>query len=427
MCAQFVAKFEQLPASAFAAAGVNDELRPSGRWRALVILVTASFMAMTPWFSASAVLPQLRAAWGVSAAAGAWLTISVQLGFVAGAVISAALNLADILAPRRLMLFGGVIAAAVNLALLWSHGLASAIPLRFATGAALALVYPPGLKAMATWFRAERGTALGIMVGGLTLGSATPHLLNGIGGVHWTNVIVATSVLTLAGGLLAEYGGHDGPFPFPKAIFDPQQSVRAFSNRGVRLSMLGYFGHMWELYAMWTWCAAFFIDALRARGSADAIRLGAFAAFATIGIGALGCSIGGIAGDRIGRTRTAIISLLVSGACSLVIGLAVKQSLLLAMGIAIIWGFSSVADSAQFSTMVTETADQSYVGTALTLQLALGFTLTVATIWLVPVLRESRGWAIAFASLAPGPAFGIWAMYKLRRSPDAAKLAHGRG
>ena len=403
------------------------ELRPAGRWRALIILVTASFLAMTPWFSASAVLSQLRSAWGLGAAAGAWLTISVQLGFVAGAVISAAFNLADILAPRRLMLFGGVLASAVNLALLRSHGLSSAIPLRFATGAALALVYPPGLKAMATWFRAERGTALGIMVGGLTLGSATPHLLNGIGGVHWTNVIIATSVLTLAGGLLAEYGGHDGPFPFPKAVFNPGESVRAFSNRGVRLAILGYFGHMWELYAMWTWCAAFFADALRARGSADPIRMGAFAAFAAIGIGALGCSAGGILGDRIGRTRTAILSLLVSGTCSLVIGVAGRESFALVMAIAIVWGFSSVADSAQFSAMVTETADQSYVGTALTLQLALGFTLTVATIWLVPVLRESRGWTVAFASLAPGPAFGIWAMYRLLRSPDAAKLAHGRG
>jgi MFS family permease len=404
-----------------------DDLRPAGRWRALALLVTAAFLEMTPWFSASAVLPQLRAAWGVSASAGAWLTISVQLGFVAGAVISAALNLADLIAPRRLMLLGGAFAAGVNVGLLWSHGLASAIPLRFATGAALALVYPPGLKAMATWFRAERGTALGSMVGGLTLGSATPHLLNGIGGVHWTNVIVATSALTLLGGIIAEYGGHDGPFPFPKAIFDPRQCVRAFSNRGVRLASLGYFGHMWELYAMWTWCAAFFADAYVARGASQPARLAAFTAFACIGIGSLGCSFGGIVGDRIGRTRTAIGSLAVSGLCSLLIGLSVQRSLLLAIAIGIVWGFSAVADSAQFSTMITETSDQSYVGTALTLQLALGFTLTVATIWLVPVLRASRGWPIAFAILAPGPVFGIAAMYKLMRSPEAKKLAHGRG
>jgi len=231
----------------------------------------------------------------------------------------------------------------------------------------------------------------------------------------------------LLGGIIAEFGGHDGPFPFPKAIFDPRQCVRAFSNRGVRLASLGYFGHMWELYAMWTWCAAFFADAFVARGAAQPTRLAAFTAFACIGVGSLGCSFGGIVGDRIGRTRTAIGSLVVSGLCSLLIGISIQRSLLAALVIAIVWGFSAVADSAQFSTMVTETADQSYVGTALTLQLALGFTLTVATIWLVPVLRQSRGWTIAFAALAPGPAFGIAAMYRLMRSPEAKKLAHGRG
>jgi MFS family permease len=401
--------------------------KPAGRWRALALLAIAAFLEMTPWFSASAVLPQLRAAWGVTPSAGAWLTISVQLGFVAGALISAALSLADILPPRRLMLIGGVLAAVVNAGLLASHSLASAAPLRFATGAALALVYPPSLKAMATWFRTGRGTALGIMVGALTLGSATPHLINGLGGVRWQNVIIATSILTLLGGILAEFAGHDGPFPFARARFDPRQFLRMFADQGVRLSVLGYFGHMWELYAMWAWCAAFFTEVFRAHGFADPARAAAFAAFASIGIGGPGCALGGALGDAWGRTRTVILSLAISGTCALTIGIVAQHSLWLALAIGIIWGFSAVADSAQFSTMVTETADQSYVGTALTMQLAIGFTLTVATIWLVPVLRESQGWAVAFAMLAPGPALGIIAMLRLMRSPEAARLAGGRG
>jgi MFS family permease len=409
--------------SANAAAHEN----PAGRWRALALLAIAALLEMTPWFSASAVLPQLRSVWGVSPSAGAWLTISVQLGFVAGALISAALSLADILPPRRLMLIGSAIAAAVNIGLLATHSLSAALPLRFATGAALALVYPPSLKAMATWFRSGRGTALGIMVGALTIGSATPHLINGLGGLRWQNVIIATSILTLLGGCLAEFAGHDGPFPFSRARFDPHQCIHMFADQGVRLSVVGYFGHMWELYAMWTWCAAFFTEAFLAHGFSNPARAAAFAAFAAIGIGGPGCAIGGALGDSWGRTRTAIASLALSGACALAIGIVAQYSLWLTLAIGIVWGFSSVADSAQFSTMVTELADQSYVGTALTMQLAIGFTLTVATIWLVPVVRQSHGWTLAFATLAPGPVLGIIAMLRLLRSPESARLAGGRG
>ncbi|HYL64287.1 MAG TPA: MFS transporter [Candidatus Methylomirabilis sp.] len=403
-----------------------EQTDPPGRWRALTVLTASAVLSMGAWFSASAVLPQLRSLWHLSAGVGAWMTISVQLGFVAGCLLSASLNLADLVRPRRLMLIGACVAAGINAVLLFCSGPASALPVRFLTGASLALVYPPSLKAMATWFRRQRGTALGTLVGGLTLGSAMPHLLNGLGSLDWRIVIVGTSALTLIGGLVAEFGTTDGPFPFPRAVFDPRQTFASFANRGVRLATLGYFGHMWELYAMWTWFAAFCADMLRGHGVAAFQKDAAFSAFAVIGSGAIGCWAAGRLADRWGRTRTAASAMLLSGGCALVIGWnALPVALVLALGV--VWGFSVVADSAQFSTMVTEVGEQAYVGTALTVQLAIGFTLTVVTIWLVPVLRERFGWHAALAMLALGPALGVAAMLRLKNSPEAAQIAGGLG
>lgn len=399
---------------------------PEGRWGAFRVLALATFLGMTCWFSASAVLPQLRAEWGLSAGAGAWLTISVQLGFVFGALVSALFNVPDRAPPRRLILWGALGAAGANGLLLLCSGPGGALPLRFATGAALAFVYPPSLKAIATWFRQDRGAALGGMVGALTLGSALPHLLNGLGGVDWRWVIGATSLLTLAGGVIAEWVGRDGPYPFPKAVFDPRQAAQVVTNRGVRLACLGYFGHMWELYAMWSWSAAFFGDVLRSEGIPQPVRGAAFSAFAAIGIGAVGCWVAGRMGDGWGRTRTTALAMTLSGACALLIGWpGLPFPLVLALGL--VWGFWVVADSAQFSTIVTEVADQSYVGTAVTLQLAIGFTLTVVTIWLVPILRDQLGWQAALGMLGVGPALGVVAMLRLLGSPIAARIAGGRG
>ena len=399
---------------------------PPGRWAALAILAVAVLLSMTTWFSASAVVPQLRAEWGLTQGQAALLTISVQLGFVAGAVGSVVLALADIVAPRRLMLYGSVGAALANAGLVLADGPLGAVPLRFATGLFLAVVYPPALKEMATWFRRGRGTALGVLVGALTVGSAAPHLINSLGGASWRLVVVVSSVLTVAGGLVAALAGRDGPFPFPRTSFDAKQARQAFGNRGVRLATLGYFGHMWELYAMWAWILVFLTDAFDRAGQPG--RAGpALATFAMIGIGGLGCWVGGILGDRWGRCRLTALAMIVSGSCALVIGLLRDAPLPVLMGVALLWGFWVVADSAQFSTVFTEVADQRYVGTALTLQLAVGFTLTVVTIYLVPVLRDGLSWQWAFAFLAPGPFLGAVAMLLLLRSPYAARIAGGRG
>ena len=381
---------------------------------------------MSTWFSAAAVLPQLRADWGLTSGESAWLTIAVQLGFVFGAVAAALLNLSDVHRPQRVLLWGALGAAAANALLALTDGPLAALPLRFLTGACLAQVYPPALKVMATWFREGRGAALGILVGALTIGSALPHLVNGIGGLDWQAVVLITSALTVAGGLIAGLGVPDGPFPFPRAVFDPRQAGQALANRGVRLASLGYFGHMWELYAMWAWFAVFFGASLAATGEGSASGA-ALATFAVIGIGGLGCWIGGLLGDRWGRTSTTALMMGLSALCALSIGLLFDGPAWLLLIVGLVWGFTVIADSAQFSTMVTELADQAYVGTALTLQLALGFTLTVATIWLIPVFEDETGWRWAFAFLAPGPLLGIAAMLRLRASPEAKLIAGGRG
>ena len=373
------------------------------------MLALSLILSMTTWFSASAVVPQLRADWSLSSNGAAWLTIAVQLGFVAGALASSVFNVADLHPPQLVILAGSLGAAGVNALLALAGSAAAGIPLRFATGFFLAGVYPPALKLMATWFRVRRGVALGTIVGALTLGSALPHLVNGLGGLNWRVVIYATSALTVAGGLVAWLGVADGPYPFPRATFDPRQARLVFSNRGVRLASLGYFGHMWELYAMWAWFVVFF-RAVHGPGAGAA-----YATFAVIGIGALGCVVGGILGDRWGRPETTAAMMVTSGTCAVAVGIAAQWSAWLALAVGLVWGFTVVADSAQFSTIVTELADQAYVGTALTLQLAVGFTLTVATIWLVPILERHVGWEWTFAFLAPGPALGTIAMLRLRR------------
>jgi len=259
-------------------AAERSQARPAGRERALALLALAMLLSMTTWFSASAVIPQLKAAWGLSPSAAAWLTIAVQVGFVVGALASSALSLADVFATRKVFALSAVAAAATNMLLVTARGPSTGIPLRF-----------------------------------------------------------------------------------------------------------------------------------------------------RIGSGAAGCYLGGVLGDRWGRVRTTILAMGVSGACAASIGLLFGRSPAAVLALGVLWGISVVADSAQFSTIVTEVADPAYVGTALTAQLAVGFTLTVVTIWLIPFVRDASGWWPAFALLAAGPALGILAMLRLRTAPEAARIAGGRG
>ncbi len=400
-------------------------LRPNA---ALALLALSVVLSMSPWFSAAAALPQLREGWGLNAFQGSWLTLAVQLGFVAGAVVSAALNLADRTQPRVLIAAGALTAALANAALLLGPGLVGALLARAAVGAALALVYPPALRAMSAYFTRGRGLALGVMVGALTLGSASPHLVNALGGADWRVVVGVTSALAALGGLLA-LPVPPGPLATKAPPFRPAQAWRVLTARGPALATLGYLGHMWELYAMWTWFALFYGGVLSGAGAPDATRGAALATFSVVGLGALGCVVGGVLGDRWGRTRLTELAMWLSGGAALVLAALVVggASPGAVLAVSLFWGFWIIADSAQFSTVVSEIAPGEYVGTALTAQLALGFTLTAVTIALVPLLLPHLGWGGLFTLWALGPLLGALAMRALRATPDAARIAGGRG
>ena len=405
----------------------TDTMTIDKRARSLALIIVCQVMAMALWFSATAVVPALKAEGGLDDFTAGLFTSAVQAGFVIGTLCFALTGLADRFDPRRIFLVSAEVAALANLAILALDPAGPlALSLRLITGICMAGIYPIGMKLAASWARGNVGLLVGALVGALSLGSASPHLFVFAGGVDWRFTLILASVSGAVAGVLI-LGAAEGPAAKRAARFKISDVKAYWTNRGIRYANFGYLGHMWELYAMWAWIG-FYVSLELGAASGDADR-GAMAALVTFGIvasGALGAVVAGWSADRVGRTAVTSFCMAVSGSCALLIGFAAGLGPLWMGVVALIWGLTIVSDSAQFSASVTELSEPDRIGTMLTLQTCVGFLLTLGTIQAMPWFAEMLGWRHAFAPLAIGPFLGVLAMLRLRRLPESVKLAGGR-
>lgn len=378
------------------------------RWGHLALLAVAMVGAMAPWLAGSAAAPILAADFALTPGEVGWLTSGTQLGFVAGTMAIAMLNLADLVSGRVLFAISALLVAAAQASLLAATSFPTLLLSRLLTGVMLAGVYPPAMKMAATWFVRGRGLAIGTVVGALTFGKALPYLLHGLGGLSLTTLVMVPAASAVLGGLAVALLWADGPHAFPARRFSWGLVGDVVRAPGLRHVTGGYLGHMWELYAFWAWVPGFVAAAWAAQGAADvhADRI----AFAVVAAGTLGCIGGGALADRVGRRRIARTAMQVSGTLALLSPLLFRAPTPVLLAALLVWGVAVIADSAQFSALATEHAPPHAVGTALALQTSLGFLLTIASIQLVPRVAAVAGWQWALWPLAVGPALGIWSL-----------------
>lgn len=386
------------------------------RWRQLALLSFAELFGMSLWLAAAAVGPQFAAKWQLTQSQTGWLVTIVQFGFVLGTAFAAVMNLADVIASKRLFAASALLGAVANASLVHASSYQSALGLRLLTGFALAGVYPPAMKMISTWFRSQRGLGIGTVVGALTIGKASPYLVHAFPGAGIATVLFTVSGFAVLGAVIVTVGYEDGPYAFPSRPFSWSLVGTVFREREWRLATGGYLGHMFELYSMWTWVPVFIAASAASSGLATGARtneIASLVSFLAIAAGGVGCVWGGLVADRRGREWLVTVAMAVSGICALLIGLTFGRLFWVVAAVAIVWGFFVVADSAQFSALVTEAVPPHAVGTALTLQTSLGFLLTMVSIQLIPPAEAAFGWRWAFAILALGPVFGIASIRRL--------------
>lgn len=386
-----------------------------GKALSLAAIALAQVLALSVWFAGAAALPALQSEAGLSGGAAAALSSAVQVGFVAGALISAALALPDRFDARQVFAAGAVTAALASLAAAGAEpGSSAMIAARGLAGAGLAMVYPVGMKLAASWADGDAGLLVGLLVGALTLGSAAPHLAAPfLETLSWRAPFLLSALAALSAAVLI-FACRAGPAFARASAFKPSAAFAALKRKDLALINLGYLGHMWELYAMWAWTGAFIAAWRVSRGLDAGAETGLFT-FAVVAIGAFGALAAGWVADRAGRALTAGTALAVGGLCALATPLAWAGPGWLLGAVLLIYGVAVIADSAQFSAALAERAPADLAGSLLTLQTATGFALTAVSVQLAPIWAEMIGWRFVFVPLVIGPVIGVAAMAAYRR------------